>query len=178
MDVSETLSLQGMHHDQRFVLAPFGYADFDRIIGWIASEALLMQFAGPIFTFPLNRSQLQNYLHTKGRYPYKIIDQNQDLVIGHAEIYLTGDGVAWLCRILIGDKDYKGKGYCPQIMALLIQEAFSWPNIHQATLHVYDWNQAAIRCYEKAGFVVDEQPAKAVQVKGEEWQAIRMSLNR
>lgn len=52
-------------------------------------------------------------------------------------------------------RSFAAKDVCPQIMTLLIQEAFSWPNIYLATLHVYDWNQAAIRCYQKAGFMTN-----------------------
>ncbi|KAA0546683.1 hypothetical protein FZW96_15755 [Bacillus sp. BGMRC 2118] len=42
-------------------LLPFENVDYDRLISWIDSPALLLQWAGPIFTFPLNHEQLYHY---------------------------------------------------------------------------------------------------------------------
>ncbi len=39
-------------------LEPFEKEDFDQLISWTDSEKLLIQFAGPDYTFPLTTQQL------------------------------------------------------------------------------------------------------------------------
>ena len=45
-------------------LRPFGRADFDRLIAGAESPEFLYQWAGPLFTYPLDRPQLERYLLT------------------------------------------------------------------------------------------------------------------
>ena len=39
------------------VLRPFDRSDFPRLIGWATSPAFLLQWAGPLFTYPLDTEQ-------------------------------------------------------------------------------------------------------------------------
>lgn len=55
--------------------------------------------------------------------------------------------------IVIGDKNYWGKGYGKDIMAQLIEWGFEGLNLHRLYLHVFDFNKRAIALYEKMGFV-------------------------
>ena len=44
-------------------LEPFTNNDFLRLINWMCSERELVQFAGPIFSYPLTENQLAEYLN-------------------------------------------------------------------------------------------------------------------
>ena len=46
-------------------LVQFENTDFDRLISWVYSEEFMIQFAGPIFTFPLTTEQLELYVSDK-----------------------------------------------------------------------------------------------------------------
>ncbi len=152
-------------------LRQFTNADFDRLISWADTEEILLQFAGGIFTFPLTKDQLDNYLTDKNRFAFCICEE--DCVIGHAEIYYNAENKsAKLCRILIGDEAARGKGYGLETMKKLEEFALKQFDIREMELNVYDWNIAAIRCYEKAGFSVNPSKNKIVLFKGEEWRAI------
>lgn len=54
--------------------------------------------------------------------------------------------------IVIGEKDYWGQGYGADAITTLLNFAFTQMNLHRVFLTVYDYNQRAIRCYEKCGF--------------------------
>ena len=54
--------------------------------------------------------ELDNSLSDRSRFAFKVVDENAGIIIGHAEIYLT-EKSAYLGRILIGDKQLRGKGY-------------------------------------------------------------------
>lgn len=147
-------------------IEPFEADDFNRLIAWIESEEALIQFAGPLFTFPLTAWQLDSYLLDPDRKPFKVISLNETKVIGHAELHFADDNIVKLCRILIGDKNYRGKGYCVQIVNELLKFAFNISTVRKADLNVYDWNISAIKCYEKAGFVKNKKISKVTLVNG------------
>lgn len=159
-------------------LAPFGKADFSRLISWVDSEALLVQFSGPVFTFPLTPEQLEQYISDGNRYAYTVTDVQTNEAIGHAEIYIDANKVAKLCRILIGKPDFRGKGLGQEIVEGLVDLSFGALSAEEVMLNVYDWNIAAIKCYEKAGFVFNPLTYSKIEVKGEIWISNNMILDK
>jgi RimJ/RimL family protein N-acetyltransferase len=57
-----------------------------------------------------------------------------------------------VCGIVIGDKSRWNQGYGTDALRTLLRFAFEELNLHRVFLHVYGFNQRAIRCYEKVGF--------------------------
>lgn len=55
--------------------------------------------------------------------------------------------------ITIGDKDYWGKGYGREAVALLVNYAFRYRNQHRVWLEVHGRNERAQRAYKAVGFV-------------------------
>lgn len=157
-------------------LQPFTSTDFARLIRWADSEEMLMQFAGPQFTFPLTKAQLDLYLEDKNRYAFKVIYKDDDLVIGHSEIYSIDAQTALLCRILIGDTLYRGKGIGQMVTRKLLDFSFKELGKEKAALNVFDWNLPAIKCYEKAGFIINHGKIRNWEVNGKTWTALNMEL--
>ena len=54
--------------------------------------------------------------------------------------------------IVIGEKEYWGRGYGSDAIRALLGFAFGEVNLHRVYLTVYGYNERAIRCYEKCGF--------------------------
>jgi len=54
--------------------------------------------------------------------------------------------------ILVGEAEYRGKGYGEEITRLMLQFAFNRLNLHKVWLTVDEDNVPGIRCYEKVGF--------------------------
>ena len=138
---------------------------------------MLMQFAGPAFTFPLTREQLDKSSSDPKRFAFKVIDRSNETTIGHAEIYLTGKS-AYLGRILIGDQQLRGKGLGKQVVSSLLDYAFDVLKQTIVQLNVFEWNLGAIKCYKKAGFCIN--PDKKVErvVNGQTWIALHMAVNK
>lgn len=160
-------------------LQPFGCSDFDRLIAWISSEELMMQFAGPgYWTFPLTKQQLEVYLQETKRLTYKVVCLPAQTPVGHAEIYRSNEKMATLCRILIGDAANRGKGLGLQLVNHLLHIAFSDHAIETVSLNVFDWNQRAIACYKKAGFIITPGVIKQRMVNGVQWTALNMHIDK
>jgi RimJ/RimL family protein N-acetyltransferase len=158
-------------------LETFDKESYEDLISWIGSEEQLMQFAGPAFTFPLTKEQLEISLSDKNRFAFKVINCKTNIAIGHSEIYLT-DRSAYLGRILIGDKEQRGKGLGQQIVNLLLDFVFSKLDKIKVELNVFDWNVEAIKCYEKVGFVINPNKKNERQIKNEIWTAINMTIDK
>lgn len=160
------------------ILESFEKIDFDDLISWVNNEEILMQFAGPIFTFPLTTLQLDEYLNDKNRLAFRIIDSSVKANIGHAEIYLPNETTAILCRIIIGNPAHRGQGIGQQIVNELLKICFIDLDVEKAELNVFDWNTGAIKCYEKVGFSTNVDKIKIRELKGKVWKALNMSINK
>ncbi len=65
--------------------------------------------------------------------------------------------INWICRhaelgMVIGDKNYWSRGYGADAVRVLLRLAFEKLSLHRVQLHVFKFNERAIRCYEKCGF--------------------------
>lgn len=157
-------------------LRPFTINDSDLLISWVPDETALIQFAGPVFTWPLTLNQVAHYLTDSRRNAYVLLQGN--VVIGHGEIYRESSGKVRLCRILIGDITLRNQGIGLILTRLLLEQAFKSEGTEQVNLNVFDWNESAIRCYKKAGF--HRAPGRtAIRKTGTvSWKVIQMRISK
>lgn len=81
------------------------------------------------------------------------IETLDGMLIGNVGLH----GIDWKDRravlgIVIGEKEYWNRGYGSEAVSTLLGFAFGEMNLHRVSLRVYDYNERAIRCYEKCGF--------------------------
>ncbi|GLB50324.1 GNAT family N-acetyltransferase [Neptunitalea lumnitzerae] len=154
-------------------LKSFKIDDWNYLKKWISSESELVRFAGQIFTFPIDKKQVELYLSEPNRTVFKIENENNE-TIGIAEISIPEDNVAKLARILIGEKSLRGKGIGTELIHKLTEYGFNNLKKERIILNVYTWNIGAIKCYEKVGFLKTDKPIKHVKVGNENWVTIEM----
>lgn len=58
-----------------------------------------------------------------------------------------------MMAIGIGEPEYRGKGYGNEALRLILNYAFRELNLHRLGLNVFAYNTAAIRAYERVGFL-------------------------
>ena len=154
-------------------LQPFGVDNWKYLRKWITNESELIQFAGPIFSFPINKNQVESYLSNPNRTVFKIEDSSKQ-AIGMAEISDEGGNVAKLARIIIGEESMRRKGIGTKLMNQLADYGFNKLKKEKLILNVYSWNLGAIKCYEKVGFRRIDKTPILVTVGDEEWEVIEM----
>jgi len=159
-------------------LDKFLYEDFDRLINWISDERFMYQFSGPVFKFPLNHRQLENYITSLNRKVYRVRHLPDNVIIGHAEINNINyeHKTARLARILIGDENYRSKGLGELLIKLLLKIGFNELKLHRIDLGVFDFNKSAIKCYEKCGFKKEGLLRESFKFKDEYWSVYNMSI--
>ena len=78
--------------------------------------------------------------------------------------------------IMIGEKEYQGKGYGTEAMELLLEYGFKTVNLNRIQLRVYEFNSRAINSYNKIGFVEEGRMRQAMFINGEYHDMIFMSI--
>lgn len=147
------------------------------LIDWVKSPEALMQFAGPAFSFPLTIEQLHISLDDEKRYAFRFTDEETTCTVGYGEIYLN-ENAACLGRIIVGDEKKRGTGLGAQMVRLLLDVAFLELLATKAELNVFDWNTGAIKCYEKAGFVLNPSKKLERRIGGATWTAVNMIVDK
>jgi len=138
-------------------LEQFTELDFDRFIDWIDNEKFMYQFAGPVYEFPITKTQLTQAISDNYRRIFRVLDYTSNKVIGHAEIGKIDNRnkSARLGRILVANKVDRNKGYGKQIINGLLEIGFGELELHRIDLGVFDFNKSAIKCYENCGFKIE-----------------------
>jgi len=151
----------------------------DGYLNWI-NDPDVTKFTDVGF-FPQSRSDLLEFYES-------IKSSNDNLFLG---IFWIGTGqhignvklgpINWVHRyssysILIGDKDFWGKGICTEVTRAVCHHAFSALNLNRVHLGVVDKNEAAIRSYEKVGFTLEGKSRSYFFVDGEYHDNLNMAL--
>ncbi len=157
-------------------LVPFELKDYKNLSRWIKNEKELVQFAGDIFSYPITKSQMQEYLNDDKRHVFSIfyLDEN----IGLGEIYVENKQRAKLCRILIGKKRFRGKGIGEIVVRKLLKKSFEEFGAKRVYLNVFDWNIGAIKCYEKCGMEIFDTRSNTIKVGDDIWISVGMEINK
>lgn len=83
----------------------------------------------------------------------------------------------WI-SIGLGEREYWGRGFGTEAMRLALRYAFQELNLHKVALNVFDYNERAVRSYEKAGFRHEGRVKEAVLREGQRWDLLYMGILR
>ena len=132
-------------------------SDLEAVMKWWHDEEVIRFISAAVF--PASSLEEEQFIEkvASGRDP-----ANKEFVIETVadRKYIGAIGlhnISWLCRnarlgVVIGDKDYWGRGYGTDAVKLLLRLAFEKVGLHRVDLIVFTFNERAIACYEKCGF--------------------------
>lgn len=100
-------------------------------------------------------------------------------LVGFAKIYSIGwtHGAARM-QLGIGDPADRGKGFGGEALRLLLRYAFEELNLYRLTAAVPEYNQPALRLFEKAGFRVEVCQRQLLHRDGRRWDMLGLGLLR
>lgn len=155
--------------------------DLSKLIGWAADEKTLIQWCGPVFNFPLTIEQLEKYFeNTTGNEPSRIIFKslnNENVMTGMCELGAVDRKfkTASICRVFV-DPKFRGQGIADKLLCHVINYAFNELHLRRLELNVYSYNSAAIKSYERLGFIREGMKRKVTQYKDEFWDGYMYGL--
>ncbi|MEP6674024.1 MAG: GNAT family protein [Ferruginibacter sp.] len=160
----------------------FDRTDFDQLLGWLSTEELLMNWSGALFHFPISKESLEWYiedvndLKKSDAFLYKAVD-GTGKTVGHISLgnLSRKNKSARISRVMV-DPEQQGKGYCCEMVTAVLSIGFEQLNLHRIELGVYDFNKAAIRCYQKAGMIIEGTSRDSLFFKQNWWSLVEMSM--
>ena len=89
---------------------------------------------------------------------------------------LDGDNGSALYHITIGEPDAWGHGYGTEATRLMVDHAFGTLGLHRVSLNVFEFNERAIRAYQRVGFLVEGRSRESIWRDGRWWDELAMSI--
>lgn len=162
-------------------LVPFAPEHFEVLSNWFASQADVVQWGGPLLSFPLTVEQLRPMLTEAETMPPARLcwmAKHDGTLVGHAQLgFDWRNGNALLARVAVAPHA-RGRGLAGPMLRLVLEQAFARPAIERVELNVYAWNAPAIRSYERLGFKAEDVRRSSALVDGERWDTAIMALLR
>ena len=122
--------------------------------------------------FPNSTESLQeyvkNFLSNKDSIFLAIVLKENHKHIGNIKM----GPINWFHRladigVMLGEKDYWGRGYASEAISLVAEHAFKNLNLHKLTAGCYEPNQGSLKAFQKAGFEIEGKRKKHVFSNGE-----------
>lgn len=130
--------------------------DLDTVMLWVNDPEITKNLSA-LFLYPTSQEQeekwldnIRNFESTDKVFAFETLD---GIYLGNLGLHR----INWKDRnaelgIAIAKKENWGKGYGTDAVLTLLDFAFNRMNLHRIYLRVWDFNQRAIKSYEKCGF--------------------------
>jgi len=166
----------------------FEKENLGKIIEWNVNKSAddLLQWAGPIYNYPLTLAQAENYFSNEAKknnsniFVYKIRLINTGQIIGTVELREIdkNNKIGKICRFLIGEKSNRGKGIGTKVLKEVIRIGFEDMKFQKIKLGVFDFNHSAIKCYENTGFTKEKFLANVMKSSTGYWNLYEMAISK
>ena len=133
--------------------------------------------------FPYTKEALEEYYRntalSNNNVIFAIIDGETDKHIGNIKL----GPINWITRIsplgiMIGNKDFWGKGCGTEAIRLVLDYAFKRLNLHKVTAGMAAIHQASIKAFQKAGFEIEGQAKSQFSVDGEYCDSLYIGITK
>ncbi|TMF13168.1 MAG: GNAT family N-acetyltransferase [Chloroflexi bacterium] len=157
-------------------------SDVERAYTWV-NDREVTQFL--LLRYPMSRTQEEKYLADAAEQGNAYADvrlamETKDgLHIGMCGLHHTSpENRHASLGIMVGDKSYWSNGYGSDAVMTLLRFAFEEMNLNRVELGVFEFNERAIACYLKCGFVEEGRRREHYFQEGRYWDIIDMSVLR
>jgi len=143
------------YEGDRIYLRPIEPADEQKLRKWINDPEIWQYLT---HRPPVNAVREREFIEGVGRnladYCFGLVVRTGDRLIGSAGLHqIQPVNRSAVLGIMIGDKQYHGKGFGTEAVRLIVRYGFDELNLNRLALHVFAHNYRAIGCYQKAGFI-------------------------
>lgn len=131
-----------------------------------------------LFSVRASREWMKKQLEEEPEtYWFAIRTLEDDRLLGNIDLAVTswGNRDAFV-GIGIGEREFWGKGYGTDAMVQTLRYAFTELNLQRVTLNVFEFNERAVRSYEKIGFRMEGRQRQAIIREGRRWDILYMGI--
>ena len=155
--------------------------DLERVYTWINDRDVTRYV---VDRYPLSRADEERWLNERPANGFAngvrlAIETKDGVHIGNVDLHQTNleDRKAGL-GIMLGEKDYWAKGYGTDAIDTLLKFAFHEMNLNRVWLHVFEFNERAMVCYQKCGFKEEGRLRQHYYQEGRYWDSVVMGILR
>lgn len=165
----------------RVKLGPIKREYIDSFLKWFNDPEIIQYLAAYLpMTRMAEETWMENLKDRDDTIRFSIVIPQEDgseKLIGNCGLH----NIDWKNRvaevgIVIGEKEFQGKGFGTEAMELLLEYAFNTVNLNRIELYTYSFNERAQKSYNKVGFVEEGRKRKFLWLKGKYHDAIIMGI--
>jgi RimJ/RimL family protein N-acetyltransferase len=162
-------------------LRPLEMADLDREHRWINDREVTRYLSA---RYPISRGEEEAWLRegTKSSFAEGAvlgIETNDGEHIGNLGLHTPDpDNRHAVLGIFIGEKQNWSGGYGTDAIITLLRFGFHQMALNRVSLHVFQFNERAIACYRKCGFVEEARLRDHYYGEGRYWDVLVMGILR
>lgn len=158
-------------------LRPTTSEDLEVLRTWVPTEADMILWSGPTFTWPSDRAQLEIYLSDERRRYWSGSAAIGGRMSGHGSLLVDEAADRMRLGCVIVDPALRGHGLGRRFVTAAVQESFRISDLPVLTLGVYAHNAAARRLYGSLGFR-ETGPVRDTRVGEHIWHVLEMERPR
>ncbi len=169
-------------YGQKIILRPLVKKDINKkYLTWLNDQEVTKYMETGIF--PTTFKELKEYYNkiknSKTDIIFAICDKKNKKHIGNIKL----GGINWIHRfadlgIMIGDKNYWGKGYGQEACRMFLEYAFKRLNLNKVILGVYGNHKSAIKTYQKVGFRIEGRIKELLYFESKYQDKIIMGISK
>ena len=151
--------------------------DYEYIETWVTDERVHALWCANLIPYPVTSKKLQDVLdkdaHDRDGCAY-VVTEDDGKLIGFFVLAVNVSNNSGFLKFVIINNELRGKGYGTQMIKLLLRYAFDIAGVSSVQLNVFDANNNAKKCYQKAGFIEDSMTANVFTFMNESWGRCHM----
>lgn len=167
-------------HGLKTKLRPIKISDAPRFVKWVndAEVGKMLAERTKKITLKEEKKWIRSLFDGKRKRTEKhfAIDAEGDVHIGSVGLFLDSRKKSAKIGILIGDKNYWGKGCGYDAMKIVLNFAFKRLKLHRVELTVYSFNKRAINLYKKTSFKFEGTKREHLFYKGKYYDELLMGI--
>ena len=161
----------------RIYLSPRNSEDVEKFTEWL-NDFETTDYTGRsgiLTTLDGERKYLEENSNPEATFVIVTLEDNK--MIGTVSL----EDINWINRtatlgIFIGDKEFRSKGYGTEAIRLILEYGFKYMNLYNIKLDLMEFNERALKCYEKCGFKGYGRRRKCKFVNGKYYDSISMDI--
>lgn len=158
-------------------MSPRNVEDVEIFTEWM-NDFYITDYTGRSYQ-TLTLQEEKEYLENKqnDKNVFAIIDIQTDEMIGTVGLHnIDHINRTATLGIFIGNKNYWSKGYGTEAIRLILDFGFNYLNLNNIHLDLMEFNQRALKCYEKCGFKEIGRRRKCKFINGKYYDSISMDI--
>lgn len=161
----------------RIYLSPRSTEDYEIFTEWMNDFETTdyVGRSGQIQSVSAEKDFLNEHANQRAAFVIVTLDDNKMIGTVCLEEFNDIDRTATL-GIFIGDKNYRSKGYGTEAIRLILEYGFKYLNLQNIKLDLMEFNERALKCYQKCGFKEYGRRRKCKYINGKYYDSISMDI--